>query len=77
MGGKKEEGFKPLRGHGDEGRPHPYTISGNKPGTTPGTQNSCPVGKESALQVAGHGESGLGHPRWHLYPGVGGQCRQS
>ena len=48
MGGKKEEGFKPSRGHGDEGRPCPYTVSGNQPGATPGTRNSNPVGEESA-----------------------------
>ena len=48
MGGKKEEGFKPLRGHGDEGRPRPYTVSGNQPGVTPDTWNSHPVGEKSA-----------------------------
>ena len=48
MGGKKEEGFKPSRGHGDEGRPCPYTVSGNQSGTTPGAQHSHPVDEESA-----------------------------
>ena len=48
MGGKKEEGFKPSRGHGDEGRPHPYTISGNHSGTAPGARRSRPVDEESA-----------------------------
>ena len=37
-----------MRGHGDEGRPHPYTISGNQSGTTPGTQRFHPVDEESA-----------------------------
>ena len=48
MGGKTEEGFKPLTGCGDEGRPHPYTISGNQSGTTPGAQRYHPVDEESA-----------------------------
>ena len=32
-----------MRGHGDEGRPRPYTISGSQPGTTSGTRHSRPV----------------------------------
>ena len=48
MGGKKEEGFKPSRGRGDEGRPCPYTISGNQSGAAPGTRHSHPVDEESA-----------------------------
>ena len=32
-----------MRGCGDEGRPHPYTISGSQPGTVSGTQHPCPV----------------------------------
>ena len=48
MGGKNEEGFKPSGGHGDEGRPRPYTVSGNQSGSTPGTRRSCPVDEESA-----------------------------
>ena len=48
MGGKEEEGFKPSRGHGDEGRPCPYTFSRNQSGTAPGTQCSHPVDEESA-----------------------------
>ena len=48
MGGKKEEGFKPLRGCGDEGRPRPYTISRNQSSTTPGARHSRPVDEESA-----------------------------
>ena len=35
-------------GHGDEGRPCPYTVSGNQSGATPGTRCSCPVDEESA-----------------------------
>ena len=37
-----------MRGCGDEGRPCPYTISGNESGTTPGARRSCPVDEESA-----------------------------
>ena len=48
MGRKKEKGFKPLRGHGDEGRPRPYTVSGNQPGAAPGAWHSHPVDEESA-----------------------------
>ena len=48
MGRKKEEGFKPSRGCGDEGRPHPYTISGNQPSTAPGVWHPRPVDEESA-----------------------------
>ena len=48
MGGKKEEGFKPSRGHGDEGRPCLHTVSGNQSGTAPGTRCSRPVDEESA-----------------------------
>ena len=45
---KEKEGFKPQRGHGDEERPHPYTVSGNQSGTTPGTRRSHPVDDETA-----------------------------
>ena len=37
-----------MRGHGDEGRPCPYTDSGNQPGTAPGIRHPRPVDKESA-----------------------------
>ena len=45
---KEKEGFKPQRGHGDEGRPHPYAISGNQSGAAPGARRSRPVDEESA-----------------------------
>ena len=45
MGRKKEEGFKPSRGCGDE---CPYTVSGNQPVTDPGIRHPCPVDEESA-----------------------------
>ena len=37
-----------MRGHWDEGRPRPYTISGNQSGAAPGARHSCPVDEESA-----------------------------
>ena len=37
-----------MRGHGDEGRPCPYTISRNQSGAAPGTRRSRPVDEESA-----------------------------
>ena len=37
-----------MRGHGDEGRPRPYAISGNQSGTAPGARRSHPVDEESA-----------------------------
>ena len=43
MRGAEEEGFKPQRGHGSEGRPCPYTTSGSQPGNTSGVQGPCPV----------------------------------
>ena len=36
--GAEKEGFKPPRGHGSEGRPHPYTASGSQPGSASGIQ---------------------------------------
>ena len=32
-----------MRGHGDEGRPRPYTISGSQPGAASGAEHPCPV----------------------------------
>ena len=43
MRGAEKEGFKPPRGCGSEGRPHPYTVSGSQPGSTSGTRGPCPV----------------------------------
>ena len=43
MRGAEKEGFKPRRGHGSEGRPHPYTASESQPGNTSGIQGPCPV----------------------------------
>ena len=40
---RKKKVFKPQRGHGSEGRPCPYTVSGSQPGTTPGTRGPHPV----------------------------------
>ena len=37
-----------MRGHRDEGRPCPYTVSGSQPGTFPGVQRPHPVDDESA-----------------------------
>ena len=37
-----------MKGRGDEGRPRPYTISGNQSGTAPGARRSCPVDEGSA-----------------------------
>ena len=37
-----------MRGCGDEGRPHPYTVSGNQSGVAPGTRCSRPVDEKSA-----------------------------
>ena len=34
----EEEGFKPPRGHGSEGRRRPYTASRSQPGGTPGAR---------------------------------------
>ena len=48
MRGAEEEVFKPQRGCGSEGRPHPYTISGSQPSTAPGTRGPCPVDDVSA-----------------------------
>ena len=36
-----------MRGHGDEGRPHPYTISGSQLSTTSGARHSHPVDNAS------------------------------
>ena len=47
MWGQEEEIFKPSRGHGDEGRPRPYTVSGSQPGTASGAQHPYPVDKAS------------------------------
>ena len=83
MGGKKEEGFKPLRGHGDEGRPHPYTVSGNQPRAAPGIWHPCPVDEESAgsSPYKYWNEDALsrwpGHPGQHPHLGVGRQWCQS
>ena len=44
----EEEVFKPQGRHGSEARPCPYTISGSKPGTTPGTKGPHPVDDASA-----------------------------
>ena len=46
--GVEEEVFKPQRGGGSEGRPHPYTLSGSQPGATPGARGPCPVDDTSA-----------------------------
>ena len=43
----REEGFKPSRGRGDEGRPRPYTVSGNQPGTIQGIWHPHPVDNAS------------------------------
>ena len=48
QGGVEEEVFKPQRGHGSEGRPCPYTLSGSKPGAAPGTRGPHPVDDASA-----------------------------
>ena len=45
---KKKEGFKPQRGHGEEGRPCPCTTSGDHPGTSSGARHPRPVDEESA-----------------------------
>ena len=45
---RKKKALKPSRGRGDEGRPRPYTVSGNQSGTAPGARRSCPVDEESA-----------------------------
>ena len=45
---EEKEGFKPQRGHGIEGRPHPYTTSGSQPGGTPATWGPHPVDDASA-----------------------------
>ena len=45
---KEKEGFKPSRGHGDQGRPCPYTIGGDQPSAAPGTRCPSPVDEESA-----------------------------
>ena len=37
-----------MRGRGDEGKPCPYTVSGNQSGAAPGTRHSHPVDEESA-----------------------------
>ena len=37
-----------MRGRGDEGRPHPYTVSSSQPGTVPGVQCPHPVDNASA-----------------------------
>ena len=44
----EEKVFKPQGGHGNKGRPHPYTISGSQPRTVPGTRGPRPVGDASA-----------------------------
>ena len=43
MRGVEKEGFKPPRGCGSEGRPHPYTTSGSQPGSASGVRGPCPV----------------------------------
>ena len=45
---KEKEGFKPQRGHGNEGRPCPYAASGTQPGTYPGVRCPHQVVQESA-----------------------------
>ena len=45
---KEKDGFKPSRGHRDEGRPCPYTVSRNQSSAAPGTRCSRPVDEESA-----------------------------
>ena len=45
---KEEEGFKPSRGHGDEGRPCLYTVSESQPSTIPGIWRPRPVDNASA-----------------------------
>ena len=44
----EEEVFKPQRGHGSEGRPCPYTLSGSQSGTAPGARGPHPVDNASA-----------------------------
>ena len=44
----EEKAFKPQGGHGNEGRPCPYTISGSQPGATPGARGPRPVDNASA-----------------------------
>ena len=44
---QEEEIFKPSRGHGDEGRPRPYTVSGSQPGTASGARHPRPVDNAS------------------------------
>ena len=44
---KEKEGFKPQRGHGNEGRPCPYAASGIQPDVDSGIQRPCPVDGES------------------------------
>ena len=39
---RKKRSLNPSRGRGDEGRPHPYTISGSQPGAASGTQHPPP-----------------------------------
>ena len=46
--GAEEEVFKPQRGHGNEGRPCPYTLSRSQPGATPGARGPRPVDNASA-----------------------------
>ena len=45
----EEKVFKPQGGHGSEGRPRPYTISGSQPGTAPGARGPHPVDNVSAV----------------------------
>ena len=44
---RKKRALNPPRGHGDEGRPCPYTISGSQPGTASGVRCSHPVDNAS------------------------------
>ena len=46
--GTEEKVFKPQGGHGNEGRPCPYTLSRSQPGATPGARGSHPVDNASA-----------------------------
>ena len=47
MQGVTEEGLKPSRGHRNEGRPCPYTVSGSQPGGASGDWGSSPVDSPS------------------------------
>ena len=46
--GMEEKIFKPQGGHGSEGRPCLYTISGSQLSASPGARGPCPVDNVSA-----------------------------